>query len=224
MRVLCLTCFALCIGFVVTSALKIVPATALGQYKGMLYHLSIMFWGACFRKAYDAPDERMTLTLPGVAKTISGSNKSAFMALTAVVAGTSVLSAAVAIRQHDIYHVTNSFSYLLGLALFALLATAGKIHLRLFAWLGEISYSIYLLHGISLYVLYWACEQAGWVGAPLGAYMLVAAAMAIGLSWLSFRAVEAPCIRFAHALTSSRREQYSKPRFSRNPITDKHIH
>ena len=108
----------------------------------------------------------------------------------------------------------------MGLTIFTVLATIWKIHLRLFAWLGEISYSMYVLHGIPLYVLYWACERADWVGAPLGVYMIVASVLAVGLSWLSFRAVEAPCIRFAHMLTSSRRAAVPNAVYASDPTSE----
>lgn len=203
MRDLCVTCVALGAAFVVTSALKVIPASALGQYKGMLYHLSIMFWGACFRHAYDNPGARVRFGLGS--RRIDMSYKQAFAAVTAVIASISVLTFLVALKQHDSEHIINSCSYLMGLAIFTLLATVWKIHSRLFAWLGEISYSMYLLHGIPLYVMFWACQRFGWEGGPLAVYMLVASVLAIGLSWMSFMVVEAPFIRLAHALTSSRR-------------------
>ncbi|MDR5752650.1 MULTISPECIES: acyltransferase [unclassified Caballeronia] len=212
MRDLCVVCVSLGAAFVITSALKMIPATALGQYKGMLYHLSIMFWGACFRQVYDNPDARVVFSLPGVRGfKLDWSYRKAFIAVTGVVASISVLTFAVAIIQHDPEHVINSVSYLIGLAVFALLATVWKIHLRFFAWMGEISYSLYLLHGVPVYVLYWACQRWGWDGGPLGLYMAISAVFAVGLSWLSFRLVEAPCIRLGHALTSSRRTATAAP-------------
>ncbi|WP_087667811.1 acyltransferase family protein [Caballeronia humi] len=214
MRDLCIVCVSLGGAFVITSALKIVPPTALGQYKGMLYHLSIMFWGACFRHVNDNPRGRVVFTLPGVpAFRVDCSYKTAFVAVTGVVASISLLTFAVALIQHDNEHVINSVSYLLGLGIFILLATVWKIHSRLFAWIGELSYSLYLLHGVPVYVLEWVCKRAGWLGAPLAVYMITAAVFAIGLSWLSFRAVEAPCIRLGHALTSARRPTTSNAVF-----------
>lgn len=206
MRVLCIVCVALSAAFVVTSALHIIPENALGQYKGMLFHLSIMFWGACFRKAYDHPEERVVLGLPGVrALRADCSYKRAFLGVTGVVVFVSLLIGAVGLKQHDVTHTIESFSYLAGLAIFSVLATVWKIHLRLFAWLGKISYSLYLLHGIPGYVIFWLCGREGWDGGPLALYMIPAAVLSVGISWLSFSAVEAPCIRFAHALTSTRR-------------------
>jgi len=206
MGVLCIVCAALSAAFVVTSALHIIPASALGQYKGMLFHLSIMFWGACFRKAYDHPEARVVLGLPGM-RALRGdcSYKRAFLGVTGVVVFVSLLIGAVGFKQHDESHMIESFSYLAGLAIFSVLATVWKIHLRLFAWLGKISYSMYLLHSIPGYVIFWLCGREGWNGAPLALYMIPSAVLAVGLSWLSFSAVEAPCIWFAHALTSTQR-------------------
>jgi peptidoglycan/LPS O-acetylase OafA/YrhL len=206
MRDLCVTCAALGLAFVVTSALHMIPESALGQYKGMLYHLSIMFWGACFRKAYDQPDERVVFQVPGVRRLrVDWSYKTVLFVLTGEIVVISILTGMVAFKQHDNQHVINSVSYILGLIVFTVLATVWKIHLRFFAWLGEISYSMYLLHGVPLYVMFWLCDREGWVGAPLALYMLIAGIMAVGLSWLSFRIAEAPAIQFAHALTSARR-------------------
>jgi peptidoglycan/LPS O-acetylase OafA/YrhL len=212
MRDLSLTCAGLGLAFVVTSALHMIPESALGQYKGMLYHLSIMFWGACFRKAYDNPNERVVFQAPVLRMLrVEGSYKQILFILTAEIVVISILTGVVAFKQHDSQHVINSVSYVLGLIVFTVLATVWKIHLRFFAWLGEISYSMYLLHGVPLYVLFWLCSREGWVGGPLALYMLIAGVFAVGLSWLSFRIAEAPAIQFAHALTSTRRMAVSSP-------------
>jgi peptidoglycan/LPS O-acetylase OafA/YrhL len=222
MRVLCVVCAALSAAFVATSALHIVPENALGQYKGMLYHLSIMFWGACYRKAYDHPKERVVLGMPGVrAWRADCSYKRAFLGVTGVVVFVSLLIGAVGFKQHDVSHMIASVSYLAGLAIFSVLATVWKIHLRLFAWLGKISYSMYLLHGIPGYVIFWLCGREGWGGAPLALYMIPAAVLAVGISWLSFSAVEAPCIWFAHALTSTRRAKAPDAVYAGEPAQEK---
>jgi peptidoglycan/LPS O-acetylase OafA/YrhL len=222
MRILCVVCVALSAAFVVTSALHVIPANALGQYKGMLYHLSIMFWGACYRKASDHPKDRVVLEFPGVrALRADCSYKRAFVGVTGVVVFVSLLIGAVAVKQHDVTHMIESFSYLAGLAIFSVLATVWKIHLRLFAWLGKISYSMYLLHGIPLYVIFWLCTREGWQGAPLALYMIPAAVLAVGISWLSFSAVEAPCIWFAHALTLTRRAKAPDADHAGEPAQEK---
>lgn len=203
MRDLCIVSAGLCLLFVITSALKLIPPGAPGQYKGMLYHLAIMFWGACFRQAYDTPLERVTFRWArGERSQVSVTYRVALVGVTALIAAVALLMAAIDWLHNDVAHMSVSLGYLLGIAAFALFSTALKIHLRMFAWLGEISYSIYLLHGVPLYVIVWLCRHYGLVGAPLGVYMVATVPPAIILSWASYRLVEAPGIRLAHALTS----------------------
>ena len=209
MRELCLVCVGLGVAFVVTSALHVIPESALSQYKGMMYHLSIMFWGACFRKAYDNPDDRVVFGLPGLpVLRLDWSFRTALVVVSGVIVCITLLIGAAAFKQHDSQHVINSVSYLIGMAVFTALATIWKIHLRFFAWLGKISYSMYLLHGVPIYVIFWFCSRADWVGAPLALYMFIATVLTIGLSWASFKFVEEPCIRFAHVYTSRSAGRY----------------
>ena len=201
MRILLLTSIGLLAAFVLTSILHVIPETAPGQYKGMLYHLAIMFWGACFRQAYDAPAGRVGFTLGKRSWTLS---YPAAVALLSVLIGTiALLMAAVYWHRHDHAHVFVSISYATGLGLFALCATILKMRSRFLAWLGEISYSVYLLHGIPAYLLLWIYQQYGLLGAPLGVYMAAPVPVAIALSWASYRLVEAPGIALARRLTSA---------------------
>jgi peptidoglycan/LPS O-acetylase OafA/YrhL len=211
MRALCFTCIGLCVLFVVTSAFKIIPPTALGQYKGMLFHLAIMFWGACFRQAYDKPQMRVVFaTWQNGKREFAMSYRSALTALTVMLVGISLLMAALDLHKHDMVHLSASLGYVVGIGAFILFASVLKIHLRLFAWLGEISYSIYLLHGVPLYAIYWYCKTHGLTGGPLGLYMALTVPPAIALSWLSYRLVEATSIRVGHALTSSRKPRVTE--------------
>lgn len=226
MRDLCYVCVGLCVAFVLTSALKIIPASALGQYKGMLYHLAIMFWGACFRQAYDRPQARVVFgAWRNNQWSVSLSYRAALAVVTTVVVGIAVLMAAMDLRSGDTVHLSASLGYVVGIALFVLFASVAKIHFRPFAWAGEISYSIYLLHGVPLYVIYWYCKTHNLTGAPLGLYMALTIPPALALSWLSYRLVEATGIRIGHALTSTRRQAggpISAPREVNHPALAAH--
>jgi peptidoglycan/LPS O-acetylase OafA/YrhL len=205
MRYLCLVSAGFCVLFVAVSTLHIIPEAAPGPYRSLAYNLAIMFWGACFRQAYDAPTKRLQLLRwgRGPASEISVSYRAAVVALAAMIVLIAIMMAAYYWRRHD-DHVSTSLAYVSGIAAFLIFATVLKIRMRLFAWLGEISYSIYLLHGVALYVAFWICQRAHWVGGPLWLYMIVPVVPSIALSWLSYRLCEAPFVRLAHALTAKR--------------------
>ncbi|RQR48771.1 acyltransferase [Burkholderia sp. Bp9126] len=204
MRPLCLTCMSLCAAFTVTSALKIIPADAIGQYKGMLYHLAIMFWGACFRQAYDNPRASVTFGVQRMPRwSITMSYRAAFTSMTTVIVEIAMLMIGVDLLRHDLVHVSVSIGYIFGIATFLLLATVMRIRARFFAWVGKISYSIYLLHGVPLYVIYWYCKGHGLTGGPLGLYMVLTVLPTLALSWASYRFVETAGVHMGYALTTS---------------------
>ncbi|WP_083294716.1 acyltransferase family protein [Burkholderia plantarii] len=206
---LCLICLGLCAAFAIASAWKLIPADALGQYRGMPYHLAIMFWGACFRQAYDAPFASVRFGLPGAA--VSMSNREAFSIVTTAVVGIAALMAAVDLYRQDPVHVAASLGYLFGIVAFLLLATVLRIRARSFAWLGEISYSVYLLHGVPLYLLYGFCKSHGLTGGPLALYMALTVPPALALSWASHRLVETAGIRAGHRLTDGGARSLRRP-------------
>ncbi|KVD05564.1 acyltransferase [Burkholderia ubonensis] len=203
MRTLCLICVSLCAAFVATSALKIIPADALGQYKGMLYHLAIMFWGACFRQAYENPQASVMLRIRRKPRgSMSMSNRAAFTAVTTIVIGIAILMAGFDLFRHDLSHVSASIGYIVGIAAFLLFATVLPVRASFFAWIGKISYSIYLLHGVPLYLIYWYCKGHDLIGAPLGLYMALTVPPALALSWASYRFVETAGIHAGYMLTN----------------------
>ncbi|KWE55124.1 acyltransferase [Burkholderia sp. MSMB2157WGS] len=206
MRDLSLACIGLCAVFVTTVALHVFPDDTLGQYKAMPYHLAIMFWGACFRQAYDRPRDTLRVGWGrGEHAGIALTYRCVAGLLTAMIVGVALVGAANDWRHHNVDHLPSSLAYVVGVAIFVAMATVLKVRARAMAKLGEVSYSIYLFHAIPLFGFYWLCEHYRWTGWPLGVYMIVPVVPLIALSYLSYRYCEAPCVRLAHRLTASRR-------------------
>ncbi|OXH85824.1 acyltransferase, partial [Burkholderia multivorans] len=107
--------------------------------------------------------------------------------------------------HRNLEHLPTSLAYLAGVATFAALATVLKLRIRLLAWLGEISYSIYLLHSLPLFVAFWLCQRFHIVGWPLGLYMIVPLVPLVPLAWAGYRVCEVPCVQLARTVTARRR-------------------
>ncbi|WP_018410755.1 acyltransferase family protein [Methyloversatilis thermotolerans] len=111
---------------------------------------------------------------------------------------------------------------LLGIA-FALIAGGctlfGMLHSRSSRFLGELAYSIYLLHGIALFVLF----RFLLVGphSPEGHWLAVIAAVPVllGTSYLTFRLIERPAMNRCGALTASIRRRLGTDRAARQAIS-----
>ena len=84
-----------------------------------------------------------------------------------------------------------------GLSIFGLLRTRPAL------WLGDISYGIYLIHGIVLWIALSFLSQAGVLAhTELPAYAFLAALLGccvVALASLSYVAMEKPVMRWAHA-------------------------
>ncbi|HDR8972177.1 TPA: acyltransferase [Burkholderia vietnamiensis] len=203
---LCVVTVALCALFASTVALHVFPAEMLSQYKTMPYHLGIMFWGACFRQAYDAPSKllRLRLAASGPLSRLSMTYRAALAYVTIAVVGVALAGAIDDWRHHNAFHLPISLAYMIGIAAFAMLATVLKLRNRPLAWIGKISYSVYLLHSLPLFAAFWLCQRFHLVGWPLGVYMIVPLLPLIPLSWAGYLLCEAPFVKLAHALTSRR--------------------
>ncbi|MDO1580468.1 acyltransferase family protein [Rhizobium oryzicola] len=98
-------------------------------------------------------------------------------------------------------------SYALAVGVFAI---ALKLNLksRLLSWLGKISYSLYLMHPIAFYTLYWLVARTGdahWLRQlHISVYLFASFAATIALSAITYRFVEAPMMALAVKLTPRR--------------------
>ncbi len=76
---------------------------------------------------------------------------------------------------------------------------------RPLSWLGEISYSLYLMHPVVFYTLYWAIlqtDEASWLRQlSLPVYMVFVFAAIIAFCALTYRFIEAPMIALGQRLS-----------------------
>lgn len=130
--------------------------------------------------------------------------RAALAYVTIAVVGVALAGAIDDWRHHNAFHLPISLAYMIGIAAFAMLATVLKLRNRPLAWIGKISYSVYLLHSLPLFAAFWLCQRFHLVGWPLGVYMIVPLLPLIPLSWAGYLLCEAPFVKLAHALTSRR--------------------
>ena len=111
-------------------------------------------------------------------------------------------------------HVRLFSSYPIAVLIFGLGVTWLKASWRSTAWLGKISYSIYLLHPVVVFGLFWLVDRSPAGSAirtlPLSLYLAAVAALTIPLSALTYAWVEAPLMRLGGRLTPQ--EEGARPR------------
>ena len=183
----------LAVTFCAFTALRVFPDQLHGAYKGLLFHIAIMFWGACIRCAYD-----------GV---LNIRDKTVLVVLTA---GLLMIGGAIAAKgamASDYSFIASGLAYIIGMIAFLFFLTRWKIKNRVMTWIGKISYSLYLLHPVPLYVISWICVSNGLTGAPLGLYMIIAFVPALLLSWLSYEAVERVGVAISDRFTGRYQKQ-----------------
>lgn len=169
------------VAFIAISALHLLPEGVSGPHKALPLHLAIMFWGATFRKAWD--EGRYTSL--------------SFLSATVAVVLSSSAILAYGLKNIDPKQISNGLAYLFALVLFATFATRIRITLRPIAWVGRISYSIYLLHPAA----FSAVPIILTIGAPLSLYLLVAVCASVAVAWVSYILVEVPSIKMGAALS-----------------------
>jgi peptidoglycan/LPS O-acetylase OafA/YrhL len=161
------------------------------------WNLAIMFWGGLFRMWYDNPGERTDLGRISVPLAFL-----VFTSLIAIVMRPTLLIATW-IVQDKLWAIHEMLPIILGVGLFVLCVKYVELKNRFLAWLGTISYSLYLLHivVIEIMIKVFSTYYPQWMGFHLGVYVLIGIAATILLSALVYYAIEKPAINVGRRLS-----------------------
>lgn len=155
----------------------------------MCLNLGVMFWGTLFR----AWIEQRPFPLIG---------KVALFGYVVCWCGLAIMAIKL-LSVNDAYWKLYG-TYAIGVVLFSVLTTTKKVSTTWLAWLGTISYSIYLFHPVVMYTISWNVQASNieWIkGWTTGSYMLLTVVLTVLLSAITHRYVELPAIRLGDYLS-----------------------
>lgn len=173
-----------------------------GQWRTMPYHLAIMFWGALYRNWKNNPTKKISLPhdTPWLAIPLSV----LLLALTAAILSPTILATYHLSLNGDETQARYASSYLLGISIFILGIHYTQIGTKHLAYLGKISYSIYLFHPTVFYTILWVIKK---VSPPtlqqqhISFYITLTMITTIPISSLIYSTIEEPFIKLSHNLT-----------------------
>jgi peptidoglycan/LPS O-acetylase OafA/YrhL len=158
-------------------------------------HLSIMFFGAACRQYVVSRKTAEPRSVLPLALYVSF-----WIAFMPIYGGIMIMRGKEATHPHI---GTFVMSYAFAMVLFVVTLSMSNLKVSVIAWLGKISYSIYLFHPIVLFTMFWWIGQKGpaWTRElHLGVYILICAAISVALAALNFYVVEKPCIRLGNRI------------------------
>ena len=171
------------------------------SWKNLPRHLGIMFWGAYFRVVYDETS--------GFRAAIHANRK-----MRVLIALTILIVVAGGARQFRFFvHPSEMWfsPYVTGPVVFWLWIAWWRVRFSPLAWMGKISYSIYLFHLPVVTPLAWwiALEQnAAWHGWPMAVYIIPTLSLTVLVAAAVYYAVELPAIKLGKRLAGSRAGEF----------------
>ncbi len=184
--------------FFVVAKLFFMPPELRSSLKVMPYNLAIMFWGGFFRYWYDDKKALVTLATKNIQL------RWLLYLLTMIVLIPAVAALIKGNSEQNDTLIRLGSSYILGLALFIGGNLVFKINNGFMAWTGTVSYSLYLVHPVIFYSLFWYLKNKApywFMTFHLSVYIGFTMVFTIVLSAIIYYSVEKPAIDFAHKLT-----------------------
>jgi peptidoglycan/LPS O-acetylase OafA/YrhL len=179
----------------------VVPDDISGGWKNLPRHLGIMFWGAYFRVVYDETK--------GFRESIRSNRK-----IWILVALTLLILVIGGSRQFRFFiHPSRTWfsSYVVAPLLLWVWVAWLRVRIRAMAWLGQISYSIYLFHlVVATPLVCWVAlsGNASLRGWPMAFYLIPTLLLTIVVSAGVYYAVERPAIGLGKRLAGRRAIDY----------------
>ena len=175
----------------------VLPGDTSAGWKNLPRHLGVMFWGAYFRIVYDQTD--------GFRQELRNNPKVRLLIIL-----TLVVMVVGGPRQFRFF-VQPSRGFLMPFVTAPLLFWAwvafGRVRNPVLAWLGKISYSIYLFHLVVLFpFLFWIAHGGGspLSGRPVAVYVVPILLLTVVVSAVVYHLVELPAIKLGKRLAGRR--------------------
>jgi peptidoglycan/LPS O-acetylase OafA/YrhL len=165
---------------------------ALGGWALTCFCYGIMFTGAAWRRHRDGLMVSRWERLAGLG----------VLLIWLVGLPVSCLAVIAIVGRYLDYFVRVPIAYGGGLAIFLLLTTVARINWRPLAWVGLVSYSLYLFHPVVLYGLAWGVKAMRAKHVDVALLMGVEFVLAIALAGAVFQFVERPAIALGRRLSA----------------------
>ena len=163
-----------------------------GKANPTILHLSIMFWGALFRKYYDGNKDKFTYAALAI-----------FWLL--IVIGLPAWGyKQIGIVGYDEFVLKFVSSYVISMIIFIVFALFIKIENPSLSYMGEISYSIYLFHPVVFYPIFKLAGYFSWMyNHHLSIYMLISTILTIVFATITYKYIEIPFINKGKAVSKN---------------------
>ncbi len=214
-RFLAATCFLLVLVFAMMM-FELLPAARLLQWQMLPHNLALILWGSLFHLTYT----RQQASGQG-----HQGGRHMQQGLTFLIAALVLSPSMYSLIQYAMHAKPENLrwgvAYPSAVALFLLTFFWVRRVPRMFAWIGEISYSTYLLHPFVIALLISIMQENNfaveWINVPM--FAAISLVTTTALAGLSFRVIEKPAIRLGKSLEARYRLKLARAGLKSPPQT-----